>query len=351
MLRHGQLFHTTDYTHDPRITETLIPEIGQAGIDGMLAVPVRLQEEIVGVLYGFWSQPVPLSAEHLSLATDLAGVVAVAVANARLYQEARDREAEARALFEVGRLISSTLDPDRVFDRIVERVLELMNVRACGIFRLDPDGLLRYARGSGLSPEFMRDLAVPLGEGPSGQSVAERRPVWTADLAEAETRVRSSAMQQLVEREGYRAVLSVPILTQGAPFGCLATYWWERHEPTPAEVQTLTSLATLAAVAIENARLYDATRRQVERLERLSLRQPRRVRVAPAGRRPRRDRAGRRGPLRRAPDDRLARGRGRARPAAPRAARRAGDSGRSCPIAWRSARAAWGSWPSGARRS
>jgi signal transduction histidine kinase len=65
-------------------------------------------------------------------------------------------------------------------------------------------------------------------------------------------------------------VLSVPILTQGAPFGCLATYWWEPHEPTAAEVQTLTSLATLAAVAIENARLYDATRRQVERLERLS---------------------------------------------------------------------------------
>ena len=77
-------------------------------------------------------------------------------------------------------------------------------------------------------------------------------------------------MRRLVEHEGYRAVLSVPILTQGAPFGCLATYWWEPHEPTAAEVQTLTSLATLAAVAIENARLYDATRRQVERLERLS---------------------------------------------------------------------------------
>jgi signal transduction histidine kinase/ActR/RegA family two-component response regulator len=77
-------------------------------------------------------------------------------------------------------------------------------------------------------------------------------------------------VRRLVEREGYQAVLSVPILTQGAPFGCLATYWWERHEPTPAEIQTLTSLATLAAVAIENARLYDSTRRHVERLERLN---------------------------------------------------------------------------------
>src|SRR6185503_8339600 len=229
-----------------------------------------LQEEIVGIVYGFWSRPVELSEEQVSLATDLARMVAVAVANARLYQEARDREAEAGTLFEVGRLISSTLDPDRVFDRIVERVLELMRVRACGIFRLDRDGLLRYARGAGLSQEFIRDMAVPAGEGPSAQSVAERRPVWATDLTEAETRVQSSAMRQLVDREGYRAVLSVPILTQGAPFGCLATYWWERHEPTQAEIQTLTSLATLAAVAIENARLYDATRRQVERLEQLN---------------------------------------------------------------------------------
>ena len=270
ILRHGRLFWTMDYGRDPRLTQTLVPEIVQAGIRGVLAVPVKLQDEIVGVVYAFWSQPSELTDEHVVLATDLARVVAFAVANARLYQEARDREAEARTLFEVGRLISSTLDPDRVFDRIVERVLELMRVRACGIFRLDPDGLLRYARGAGLSPDFIRGMAVPLGEGPSAQSVAERRPVWTADLAEAESRVRNSGMRQMVDREGYRAVLSVPILTQGAPFGCLATYWWERHEPTHAEIQTLTSLATLAAVAIENSRLYDTTRRQVDRLEQLN---------------------------------------------------------------------------------
>ena len=271
VLRHGQPFRTSDYGRDPRITQTLIPEIQQAGIRGMLAVPVRLQDEIVGILYGFWSQPVELTDEHVSLATDLARVVAVAVANARLYQEARDREAEARALFEVGRLISSTLDPDRVFDRIVERVLELMRVRACGIFRLDPDGLLRYARGAGpvagVRPGHggaaRRGTVRPVrGRAPAG---VDRR-----DLRKPRSGCESSSVRRLVEREGYRAVLSVPILTQGAPFGCLATYWWEPHEPTAAEVQTLTSLATLAAVAIENARLYDATRHQVERLERLS---------------------------------------------------------------------------------
>jgi len=69
-----------------------------------------------------------------------------------------------------------------------------------------------------------------------------------------------------VEHEGYRAVLSVPILIQGAPFGCLATYWWEPHVPAPGEVETLSSLATLAAVAIENARLYGEARGHFEQL-------------------------------------------------------------------------------------
>jgi GAF domain-containing protein/CheY-like chemotaxis protein len=260
VLEHRRAFTTADYARDPRITHAYDEEAARAGLRAVLAVPVELLGEIVGVLYAFWGRSIEPAAEHVALATELAHVVAVAVANARLYQEARKREAEARALFEVGRLISSTLDLERVFERIVDKVLELMRVRACGIFRLHPDGFLRYARGLGLSDEFVRTLAVPAGDGTSGRAVAERRPVWSADLLAEPEALRDPAVRGLVEREGYRAALSVPILTQDTPFGCIATYWWEVHEPTPAEVETLTSLATFAAVAIENARLYEDAR-------------------------------------------------------------------------------------------
>src|SRR5262245_16989624 len=89
VLRHARPFWTTDYAQDPRLTETLVPEIVAAGIRSVLAVPVRLQDEIVGILYAFWSQPSALTDEHVALATDLARVVAVAVANARLYDTTR----------------------------------------------------------------------------------------------------------------------------------------------------------------------------------------------------------------------------------------------------------------------
>jgi GAF domain-containing protein/CheY-like chemotaxis protein len=270
VLREGQPFRTSDYRSDPRITQDFAAEVERGGIRGVLAVPVRLQDEVVGILYAFWGRPVEPTDEQVALAADMARVVAVSVANARLYEEARTREAEARALFDVGRLITSTLEPERVFDLIVEKVLELTRVRACGIFGIAADGMLRYVRGVGLSGEFVRDLAVRPGDGTSGRCLAGGTPVWSRDLLAEAGMVRDEAVRRLVEREGYRAALSVPITTQGAPFGCLTTYWWEPHEPSPAEIHTLTSLATLAAVAIENARLYDQTRRYVERLERLN---------------------------------------------------------------------------------
>jgi GAF domain-containing protein len=270
VLQHGEPFFTADYANDPRISSEFLPEVREAGIRGMLSVPVRLREETVGVLHAFYARPVRITAEDVARVTDLARVVAVAVANARLYEEARQREGEARALFEVGRLISATLDPDAVLDRIVETILELMDVRACGIFRTGPDGRLRYARGAGLSGSFVSALVVGPGEGTSGRAVADRAPMWTADILSDPGLALNPEARRLIEREGYRAVLSVPILGKEAPLGCLATYWWGPYVPTPAQIGTLDALATLTAVALENARLYDETRRHMERLERLN---------------------------------------------------------------------------------
>jgi signal transduction histidine kinase/CheY-like chemotaxis protein len=145
-----------------------------------------------------------------------------------------------------------------------------MGAPACGLFRLDAEGLLRYARGAGLSPEYLEELTVRLGEGISGRSVVDGVPVWTTDLL-ADPQVRLDARTRaLVEKEGFRAVLSVPVWIKDAPYGCLATYWWEPHAATPREVERLSSLATLAAVALENARLYVELRENVGRLERLN---------------------------------------------------------------------------------
>ena len=120
---------------------------------------------------------------------------------------------------------------------------------ACGIFHVDPHGILRYARGAGLSVEFTRGLTVRLGEGTSGRAIAEGVPVWSRDIVSDPAIPLDPATRALVEKEGYHGALSVPIRVKDAPFGCLATYWWEPHAATPREIGLLSSLATLAAVA------------------------------------------------------------------------------------------------------
>ncbi|MGH7319593.1 MAG: GAF domain-containing protein [Candidatus Rokuibacteriota bacterium] len=282
---------TADILRDPEIalSAEARARIELRGTRAMVGVPILIREESVGALAVYHPPGFRIPAEetefletlanHAAVALDNARLFAearhrqataetLAVENARLYEEARQRAAEARALFEVSRLVSAVLDPERVLDLIVEKVLELMKVPACGIFRLDAQQVLRYARGAGLSAEFIETLAVPLGQGTSGRSVVERVPVWTSDILADPAIALDPTTRTLVERERYHAVLSVPIEIKGAPFGCVATYWWARHVPTSAEIETLSSLATLGAVALENARLYEEAQRHFEELTR-----------------------------------------------------------------------------------
>ena len=93
VLQHGEPFFTTDYEHDPRISPAFARGVRAAGIASILSVPVRLGDETVGVLHAFYEAVVPMAADDVARATDLARVVAVAVANARLFEEAHAHEA------------------------------------------------------------------------------------------------------------------------------------------------------------------------------------------------------------------------------------------------------------------
>jgi GAF domain-containing protein/CheY-like chemotaxis protein/anti-sigma regulatory factor (Ser/Thr protein kinase) len=270
VLATGEPFATEDYVRDPRIGPEFVDLARAAGLVSDLAVPVRMRGEVIGILWAPSGRRVTYTDEDVALAEDLAQVVAIALENARLYEDARRREAEARALFEVSRLIAGTLDPERVLALMVEKVRGLMGVAACGLFRLESDGVLRYARGSGLSPAFVHGLALRLGEGTSGRAVVEATAVWSADILGDASIVLDPATRRLIEAEGYRGALSVPVWVKEQAYGALATYWWEPHAVTPAEIHLITSLATLAAVALENARLYGEARDYVTRLEGLN---------------------------------------------------------------------------------
>ena len=265
-------------TREPLVVERVVEDprtvnvewMRQEGWVSFVGVPLLFQNRLLGVLAILTRRLHRPTKEELELLVSFATQAAISIENARLYNEASRSAAEHQALLEVGGLVGSTLKVERVLDLIVERARALLGVRSAGIFKLDPPaGVLAYERGIGLSPEFIRSLRVPLGEGTSGKAIRYRAPAWTPDILNDTAVVLNDETRALVSREGYRAVLSVPILIKNEPYGVLAVYWWEPHSPTFSEVRLLSALAGQAAVALDNAQLYEAATRREKRLETL----------------------------------------------------------------------------------
>src|SRR5919197_4288154 len=208
----------------------------------------------------------PLSIEPFTL---LCQQFATAWEAARLYAETRVREREATQLYEVTALLASSLDVDRVLDLIAAKAADLLGDDAAAIMRYDDvRGGLTVARGLHLSPELARDAVIRPGEGIAGRAFQERRPIWTQDLlADPSVAYADPTVDSAIQAEALRAVLAAPIISRGEVYGVLSGYFTSPHDFTPHEVQLLSTLADSAAVAINNARLFEALQQAKETAE------------------------------------------------------------------------------------
>jgi GAF domain-containing protein/CheY-like chemotaxis protein len=242
-----------DYGGSPNAMVEFIPFTSR-----LLVAPLMAGSRPLGVMTaGRGPGAPPFAEDDLSILTDFATQAAVALEHARLFAEANRNAAQYQALLEVSSVVSSTLEPDRVLDLVVDRCLALLGVAGLGVFRLDrTNGLLVYERGRGLSPDFMTSLRVRVGEGTTGRAVERREPAWSEDVLNDPAVPLTAETRALVVREGYRAVLSVPLVSKGEAHGALAAYWWEPHTPSASEISVMTALAGQAAVALDNARLF-----------------------------------------------------------------------------------------------
>ncbi|HEX4996562.1 MAG TPA: GAF domain-containing protein, partial [Methylomirabilota bacterium] len=242
-----------DYPSSPGAMAEFIPFTSR-----LLAAPLMAGDRPLGVMTaGRGPGGPPFTEEDLSTLTDFATQAAVALEHARLFDEATRNAAQYQALLEVSSAVSSTLDVDRVLDLVLQRCQALLGVAAVGVMRIDREtGVVAYERGRGLSGEFTTSLRMRLGEGTTGRAIEERVPVWSEDVLNDAALAISPAARELIRREGYRAVLSVPLLTKGDAHGAIAAYWWEPHTPSAAEISIMTALAGQAATALDNARLF-----------------------------------------------------------------------------------------------
>ena len=205
--------------------------------------------------------------EDLRMATLFANQAAAAVENARLFRETSQRAQEAAALAEVGRDISETLQLDVILERIAAYAKYLLKARTCAVY-LPETGTrtLRAIASLGPYADEIKNDPLALGEGILGNIALRRSGEIINDVA-SDTRAIHIAGTESLPAEH---LMGVPVLSKDQLTGLIAVWRiGEGHEFNSTELDFLSSLAGQVAVAIENARLFEAERRRYQEAEAL----------------------------------------------------------------------------------
>ena len=191
----------------------------------------------------------------------------------RMKDSIAERMKEQATLLETSTAVVSTLDPETVLNRILEQMGRLLSIQMYAVIALDEqNGSFRIRASRGLSRQFTQQLSIQPTEPDSVtmRALHAREPIQVSDT---ETDPSYVVRRQRARAEGYRAILAVPLNTQYAPPTALLVFHPTPHEFTKNEIQLLTSFANHAAMAIENALLYERSdmrlREQTQRLEAL----------------------------------------------------------------------------------
>jgi GAF domain-containing protein/sugar diacid utilization regulator len=174
--------------------------------------------------------------------------------------EQRRREAELSALYETARDLIAIRDVDTILTAIVRRARQLLGADMTYLSLNDEDEGASYMKvtDGSVSAEF-RNLRLPLGTGLLGLVAQTGAPYYTDDYQHDQRFKHRDYIDHAVNDERIRAILGVPLLVEGKVIGALLAGHRTVRPFPPAEVTLLTSFAAHAAVALENARLFQAT--------------------------------------------------------------------------------------------
>jgi len=222
-----------------------------AGIRAWLGVPLLFGDRLIGMIALDKRVPGFYTEEHARLALAFAAQAAIAIENARLYEEEQKRLKEITALHEVSEVINSTLDLREVFQRVVEELFETFGYRLVDIYLLEEEGLRLQAQ-VGYDAETIIEL-IPLDQGVTGRVARTGQPALVPDVSQDPDYI--PAYPQI------KSEICVPVKSGETLLGTLNVECDEKRPLTDDDLQLLSTLSSHIGVAIENARLFEKEQR------------------------------------------------------------------------------------------
>ena len=204
------------------------------------------------------------SESDVRLLTTLASSLSVALENARLVHETRQRNAELALINDVLAAVAGELDPQAIYDLVGDKLQEVFDAQVVSISIQDQaTGLLHFPyvieRGKRLQQE-------PIGVIGFRKHVLETRtPLMIND--DMDRASDQYGNPRVLSGEPVQSSIFVPLLAAGRPAGVVSLQNVDReHAFTEADLRLLTSVCGSVSVALENARLVHETRQRVSEL-------------------------------------------------------------------------------------
>ncbi len=287
-----QLVHVADIRSEPSYVEGFRPMRELADIGGartLLMVPMLKESEVVGAFAIYRQEVRPFTAKHIALVQNFAAQAVIAIENARLLNELRQRTADLSesleqqtATSDVLRVISglqAELEP--VFQAILENATRICAAKIGILFRFD-DGAYTAFATLGVTAEYDEYLRRgPIRAGPGtglGRVAASTQTVHIIDIQAEQTYADGDPLRvATAELGGARSLLNVPMLKDGELIGAIGIYRQEVRPFTDKQVELITNFAAQAVIAIENARLLNELRQRTEEVSKLNQQLERRV--------------------------------------------------------------------------
>jgi signal transduction histidine kinase/putative methionine-R-sulfoxide reductase with GAF domain len=247
------------------------PALGAKALPGReplswLGVPILSGKRALGVLcVQSYDREKAFSDDDVRLLTTIASTVGAGIRNARLYEEARRKAAEAAAIAEAGREIGESLDPDEVLRRIAQRAHSLLSRDTAAVFLAEEDGGLRAVVSVGRQAKELMGFRLPPGAGIVGRVASTGEGVIVGDALNDPGSVDVPGTPE----EPGEKLMAAPLSVSGRVAGVMAI-WRSADESVflPDDLVFLSGLARQAAVAIANARLH---RRATEEARRAAM--------------------------------------------------------------------------------
>jgi signal transduction histidine kinase len=228
----------------------------------VLSVPMLREDKLIGVITTWRREVRPFSDKQVALVKTFADQAVIAIENVRLFQEIQERTRElqlsleeVRALSEVSRAVSSSLDLRQVLDAVAGYAVTLSKSDGCGIFEFNPTHhAFDIVASHNLTNAFLGAIhktTIDLGKTTIGQAAESGQPIQVPDM----TIAHDHPFRQFTLEAGFRSVLTVPMTGNHVVRGIVLL----RRSPGQFDdrvINLLTALAGQSKVAIENARLF-----------------------------------------------------------------------------------------------